>query len=552
MAEKVDIGSLRSAAYVPTAEDYRQLEEHVLAWSSLVVPDIRMVRTPEEVSDAGLRKQILKRRNIKGWYDALGCETVVYLPNLVADGHHMYANFERVLFHEVVEHGGLLALLGEGTYGHLCTKVWDAMYEADRNTYINLTLGDPDIRSDRIAAAAEFIERTAESLGNRDYPGWEKAFSRWIFIMERFHETVGESWGLRRMSRNDLTFCLASALRKRRRMKKYNVPTLPLENLNRIVNDEIVGLTSQFRGAVRRDFDMTFKLGRIPNVLLHSSPRVRDLPMEIRTAALFGSDEDDKLERHPYRASDLKDLLLGLHSPLAVFNSKQVDKDTSVVVLLDNRSTSTGDGLKHFVAPMTPLVNSDGYAVMNIDSVYPKNDIQIFYWITKLDQNTGRPRFLRYVREDFLKAYLEPAASRMTHYYERKIREKLEEKAESFSKWRSNSAKVDEELKDLQADYEKVKSQIVLATNVVNKFYLGKELDLNPGVPGNHFRLVDGKDLYDRDKALDEGVLRAHPDPERTCRTAGFRPPVREREPVVTKLRPRRAPVIPGAPKKKL
>ena len=131
MAEKVDIGSLRSAAYVPTAEDYRQLEEHVLAWSSLVVPDIRMVRTPEEVSDAGLRKQILKRRNIKGWYDALGGETVVYLPNLVADGHHMYANFERVLFHEVVEHGGLLALLGEGTYGHLCTKVWDAMYEAE-------------------------------------------------------------------------------------------------------------------------------------------------------------------------------------------------------------------------------------------------------------------------------------------------------------------------------------------------------------------------------------------------------------------------------------
>lgn len=467
-------------AFAPTREDLAGLRDHVRTWAEALGIRIRAVEVPEDIEDEALRAQFSKRRRVKGWYDSSADEVCVYLPNIALDVRNAYGLLDRTLLHEIVGHKGLMGLLGRERFAAYCDALWGKMSEPLRQRFIMYVDGDAASAPDRRAAAAEFVAHAAEDL---EGPDWERAHGRWGFAMKVLSETFPELAEVTSIPENISYDALAKALRFLGKAREYKMPEVSIDELSDAVDREIDALDGQFRGIVRRDYDKTIRLGRIFPAILNSSERSRDLPMELRTNAFFGSEYDDKQERHPFRASDLHGIVKGLRKPLAVFVSKQKDKPDTTVVLLPNTSSASGEP-KHFVAILTPIENRDGVPVMNIDSVYPKRDRDLIRWIgTSYVGADGKEKakLLRYMGEGFFKWFAD-VSERLLNESERGP-----ETIKSHSERQSNSAEVGVRLTDQTDDSRRIRAELLRATNIVINFD-------NPKIPGEKFRIFHKMD----------------------------------------------------------
>ena len=476
--------------YVPTDRDLDRLDAYVRRWSGALGVPVKGVRSPEEIKDKALRSQIEKRRRVKGWYDALEDTVSVYLPNIALLNGDQHAALERTLLHETVGHKGLMGILGRERFDEYCDALWAELNDNLRFRALEYVNGSADSLADRRAAAAEFVAHAAEDLA---YPerGW--AHRRWGFAMKVLMKTVPELKNAGLLEDNELYDSFGKALRFLRTLKKYIPTRKTLDEVSDEVDAAVGKLEPQLRGLERRDYSQPpIKLGRIYPVILNSSERSRDLPMELRMGAFFGSWDDDKQERHPFHASDLKGLVKGLRDPLAVFVSRQKDKPDSTVVLLP-QTTDMGGETKHMVAILTPVVNRDGVPVMNIDSIYPKSDASLLYWLKKTytdKEGNEKPSLLRYAGRGFYSWFME-AWEREKENIDGEL-----ETTKSYSERQSNSAEVGVRLTARNEELEKSRADLDRAAKIVVNFK-------NPMIPGENFRL-----FYKKDSPLAEEVER--------------------------------------------
>ena len=470
-------------SYDPSPEEVEELCAYAERFAASLGTSANIIRTPEEIADVGIRYQIGKRQRIKGWYDVRTDQVNIYIPNIARMGAKSRGLLERTLLHEAVGHRGMMGLLGPARYEAYCEALWEKMSPRLREQFLGYVEGRPDSRADRIAAAAEYLAHTAENLESNDPGTAQAARLRWGFAMNVLSDSAPQMFLNAAARDNDLYQKLASALRRLRSIRRYGLPEEDRRTLSASVDRSLDALEMQLRGYEARNYNRVIKLGLPGNILLNSTPRTANVPVELRPLALFGARGDDKQERHPFSAKELHGLLDGLQEPLAVFHSKDRSKPDSIVVLLPNRH-----GDSHFVAVLTRTVNAEGFEVLNVDSVYPKPDVDVLRWVTAAHQDyegNERPALLRYVSPEFERQYLAPARERIIRRYTDALLSKggTEKIEPRDGKQQFDSAEVTGGL----AYWEEARLLTVRAANVIKSFD-------NPLIPGEEFRIFQKKD----------------------------------------------------------
>lgn len=155
-------------------------------------------------------------------------------------------------------------------------------------------------------------------------------------------------------------------------------------------------------------------LGRPSNRLLAMDFKLSDGPVILDTLpALKGKvPVEDKQDRHPFDLNEIAGLYEALQSPLAVFRTRHNEealRHTTIVLLPIAGTALDGDSQEavpaHFVAVLTPEIDNFGRRYTNINSIYPKPDIDLLRWC----EHNGNDHLLISCSEDFYDSFLEPA-----------------------------------------------------------------------------------------------------------------------------------------------
>lgn len=483
--------NLHSSSYSPAGNTLSGLKAHVKLWEERLKVNIDAIESLDEISNSSIRAQLANHWNVKGWYDSSTGRVAVYLPNILSSSSYPESLLDKTLLHEIIGHRGLMNLLGRERFDRYCDNLWEHMSEPLRNRFLRYVSGNERLVSDRRAAAAEFVAHAAEELA-------EGNTGRWAFAMGELSRVFPRLKQVADMSESKLYDSIGKAVRFYNKIRHYNTPNLSPEELDAGLDRKWDSLEGMLRGYVYRDYDDVIKMGRPCQQLLYSSVRARNLPIELRTNALLGSEYDDKQDRHPFSSSDLHGFAKNLANPLAVFYSNNREKPYTTLELIANH-TGEGKNRRNFIVPLTPITNKEGYEVMNIDSVYQKEDMTIMYWLSKtyVDRNGNeRPSLLRYIGNGFFNEWFTPARERIIKAYEEKIQalEESLERTKPAIKRQSDSAEVSSRLTDLKRDFNEVKDIIARAANVVINFE-------NPKIPEENIRL-----FYRKDSALSEEV----------------------------------------------
>ena len=109
---------------VSIADDAPLVVKHVDKIAKQVGDKVKMVASPEEVTNKEARERIERGENVTGWYDEKTGEVHLYMPNI----HDRYTA-EKTIWHEVVGHKGMRDLIGEENYSNFLRGLW---YELDR------------------------------------------------------------------------------------------------------------------------------------------------------------------------------------------------------------------------------------------------------------------------------------------------------------------------------------------------------------------------------------------------------------------------------------
>ena len=109
---------------VSIADDAPLVVKHVDKIAKQVGGKVKMVASPEEVTNKEARERIERGENVTGWYDEKTGEVHLYMPNI----HDRYTA-EKTIWHEVVGHKGMRELIGEENYSNFLRGLW---YDLDR------------------------------------------------------------------------------------------------------------------------------------------------------------------------------------------------------------------------------------------------------------------------------------------------------------------------------------------------------------------------------------------------------------------------------------
>ena len=162
-----------ASAYFPSEEmtqKFSTMRARINDWAQKLGVQVRIMETLDDVVNQSARGQILKGREVYGYFDPATGEVAFYLPDFLSlHGRELtekefLSEIDKTYIHEVVAHRGLRGLLGEEKYGELCDIVWDAMTEQQKAKFLNY----PGVNGNTRTAADEFIAHFAENVDYND------------------------------------------------------------------------------------------------------------------------------------------------------------------------------------------------------------------------------------------------------------------------------------------------------------------------------------------------------------------------------------------------
>lgn len=275
-------------------------------------------------------------------------------------------------------------------------RYWDAMRFIDNNDRSSLVNEYPDLPSDEIALSGYHVKEAAEELrrlaksykddipeGNMDVLNLVQKLER--FLKEKNNKELYAALGGEVESRNvqkrlDMTeearrASLASETEDVAREDQiFLYDGLNYAAESRVEENDIEEVNERFNEELERyekgetAVGTRFELG-MPSKELQSAG-FPYLPISMRASLLS---RKAGIERHPFKASDLKDLVKAIQRPIAVF---RYSKDNMRNLIVD---VTHGD--KHFLIGITLDYKKGDIEVNSVSGLFPKESHEWVKWI---------------------------------------------------------------------------------------------------------------------------------------------------------------------------
>ena len=343
--------------------------------------DVDAVSDVSEITDANPAVQERKRR-AKGWYDAKTGRVVI---NLAA--HSDMADVEQTLLHEVVGHRGLRGLVGHENFNGFLDRIYEHASDGVRE-------GIDDIArrkgcSKRVATE-EYMSGLAEGgFADRKNAGLWQQIRQWFSDMlsrakiklnfsisdNELRYLLWRSHELSRMNGREGVVGRARDLAMQNRLGVGN----GVRVLSRSNNSEtnVAEINNTFNKELQQQIDgklpngHIYRMGKPGRILL--STGVPNLPIQMSAKRL---QEKATMFDHDFKLSEVKNLVLELQHPLAVFEYGDKSKAQNIVVSLQQ------DG-KNFIVGLSlnPMVNGNNLEINSIRNVFPKDNSEWLNWI---------------------------------------------------------------------------------------------------------------------------------------------------------------------------
>lgn len=380
------IADVFAAAEQIDAEERRRrpLRQRANEWAKALGVKVTFIERIEDV-DARIMAQIeslhSKGDAVPGWVAKNG-EVFFFMPDLrnINDVNDTYV-------HEVVAHKGLKEMLGIERFNELCDKVWEMMPTAERVKY----MAYPGVKNHR-DAADEYMAFLSEeqNLTPEQESIWDKIVQ---FFRELFDQKLNGILAKSKLTNEDISNLIKASYANLKSGKaeggvgSEGKRFRTIDEINEAYNKRLIELDNE-----RGQKDRVLRLGR-PSVFLKDGGIV-DADIEMEFDKFVRKSDKDYRNDHPFVASDIMDLPKAIHSPIAVFNSKNL-KDKVILTELNK------DGNNFIVAIKAVQRRRKGGIVLEVNEIatlYPKNAKGIVDWFNKgLASNIDIEKALRWL-----------------------------------------------------------------------------------------------------------------------------------------------------------
>ena len=343
---------------------------------------------------------------VMGWFNIKTGQVYIYTPNA-----RNYNEVMKTLLHEFVSHKGLRDMLGAKKFDELCRNVWKMMPYEQRLQYAvyvtkNIAIGSRKMQAYiknlslyesaallgneqvQLAAADEYMAHFAEKGIT------EQNRSLWKTITDAIRDLlrkIGFDVPLRDSDIARLLYESKNRLTQDMSLEEMTNTITNLNGTNSIggqvgnrtqnatrfsiyENQDIAKLNDQFNADIERYIrnetprGFRFELGH-PSAYLISAG-FPNLPITLRSALLARKAGDNK---HPFEASEIRDLVKAIQKPIAIFNYSKDNMRNLIVDTVHNG--------KHFLIGVTLGYKSGELEVNSVSGMFPKESHEWIKWI---------------------------------------------------------------------------------------------------------------------------------------------------------------------------
>lgn len=238
--------------------------------------------------------------------------------------------------------------------------------------YVSLTEDGISVSGRGVWGGLEWKDKTGKALINYLADQYRRFKSNYDYAVRDRRETQEAAYG----EMKELACKLAGMTEDE--MQRYIDKKAGDDMLYR--SDELIeSINEQFNKELQQQIDGTlpkghiYRLGNPGNVLLGTG--VPNLPIQLNSTRLI-----DKATRfgHNYGLEEIKDLVVALQSPIAVFAYGDKSKGQNIIVELSSND-------KNFVVGMSlnPTVGGKTLEINSIRNVFPKDNAEWLNWITQ-------------------------------------------------------------------------------------------------------------------------------------------------------------------------
>lgn len=238
--------------------------------------------------------------------------------------------------------------------------------------YVNLTEDGISVSGRGVWGGLEWKDKTGKALTDYLADQYRRFKSNYDYAVRDGRETQEAAYG----EMKELACKLAGMTEDE--MQRY-IDKKSGDNMLYRSDELIESINEQFNEELQQQIDGTlpkghiYQLGNPGNVLLGTG--VPNLPIQLNSTRLI-----DKATRfgHNYGLEEIKDLVVALQSPIAVFAYGDKSKGQNIIVELSSND-------KNFVVGMSlnPTVGGKTLEINSIRNVFPKDNAEWLNWITQ-------------------------------------------------------------------------------------------------------------------------------------------------------------------------
>lgn len=238
--------------------------------------------------------------------------------------------------------------------------------------YVNLTEDGISVSGRGVWGSLEWKDKTGKALTDYLADQYRRFKSNYDYAVRDGRETQEAAYG----EMKELACKLAGMTEDE--MQRYIDKKAGDDMLYR--SDELIeSINEQFNKELQQQIDGTlpkghiYRLGNPGNVLLGTG--VPNLPIQLNSTRLI-----DKATKfgHNYGFEEIKDLVVALQSPIAVFAYGDKSKGQNIIVELSSNNKNFVVGLS-----LNPTVRGKTLEINSIRNVFPKDNAEWLNWITQ-------------------------------------------------------------------------------------------------------------------------------------------------------------------------
>jgi hypothetical protein len=238
--------------------------------------------------------------------------------------------------------------------------------------YVNLTEDGISVSGRGVWGGLEWKDKTGKALTDYLADQYRRFKSNYDYAVRDGRETQEAAYG----EMKELACKLAGMTEDE--MQRYIDKKAGDDMLYR--SDELIeSINEQFNKELQQQIDGTlpkghiYRLGNPGNVLLGTG--VPNLPIQLNSTRLI-----DKATKfgHNYGLEEIKDLVVALQSPIAVFAYGDKSKGQNIIVELSSNDKNFVVGLS-----LNPTVRGKTLEINSIRNVFPKDNAEWLNWITQ-------------------------------------------------------------------------------------------------------------------------------------------------------------------------